>query len=441
MKRPTLLRHLLAWVLGALFVVWIGFVLIGLHTGEHEADELTDGHLASTASLLLSQRGIEFVGTRDAAPPAEDLKRHDYQQSMSVVVWDGQGRLLSRIGEAPAPAFDTSEGFETIHVGPSPQAWRTFSRWDSPQKRRRVMVLLSIEERDDLASDIAGQVAEPALWLLPVIAIALGLAIRRGLRPLGRLSEEVAALNIQSGEPLHAKPRHEEFRAVVTSINTLIGRYQAAVSRERQLAGELAHEMRTPLASLTLHAQTLGGPLTEAERRRAQTQVAHDALRAGQVMQHLLSLARANHTELAERAVPLDVVPVAARVLSDHSQSALNGQHELALTGDESLVIDGHEILLEIALRNLLENALGHAPPGTVVEIEVNAAAFWLQVINVVGSNSAEGDAAGVSRLGLGLGHRVVEKIADLHHATFGEVPLASDRRCYRLSFHRTLPT
>lgn len=438
MKRPTLLRHLLAWVLGALFVVWVGFVLIGLHTGEHEADELTDGHLASTASLLLSQRGIEFVGTRDAAPPTEDLKRHDYQQSMSVVVWDGEGRLLSRIGEAPAPAFDVREGFETIHVGASSQAWRTFARWDSPHKRRRVMVLLSIEERDDLAWDIAGQVAEPALWLLPVVAIALGLAIRRGLRPLGRLSDEVAALNIQSGEPLHAEPRHEEFRAVVTSINTLIGRYLAAVSRERQLAGELAHEMRTPLASLTLHAQTLNGPLTEAERRRAQAQVAQDALRAGQVMQHLLSLARANHTELAEHAVPLNVVPVAARVLADHSQSALDGHHELALTGDETLAIEGHEILIEIALRNLLENALGHAPSETVVEVEVNASARWIQVVNVA-SPSGMGDATGVSRLGLGLGHRVVEKIADLHQATFEEVPLRPNRRCYRLTFHKAL--
>ena len=94
MKRPTLLRNLIAWVLGALVVVWVGFVLIGLRTGKLEADELTDGHLASTASLLLSQRAIEFVGARDATPPAHDLKRHDYQQSMSVVVWDGAGRML-----------------------------------------------------------------------------------------------------------------------------------------------------------------------------------------------------------------------------------------------------------------------------------------------------------------------------------------------------------
>jgi len=44
---------------------------------------------------------------------------------------------------------------------------------------------------------------------------------------------------------------------------------------------------------------------------------------------------------------------------------------------------------------------------------------------------------AGVSRLGLGfgLGHRVVEKIAALHGATFDEVPGAPGQHCYRLTF------
>ena len=37
------------------------FIFLGYRTGEHEADELTDGHLASVSSLLLSLRGGEFA--------------------------------------------------------------------------------------------------------------------------------------------------------------------------------------------------------------------------------------------------------------------------------------------------------------------------------------------------------------------------------------------
>ena len=437
MKRRTLLGHLLAWVLCALALVWVGFVAIGLTTGVHEADELTDGHLASTASLLLSQRTNEFVGSRDAGPPTPDLKRHDYQQSMSVVVWDSQGRVLSRTGDAPEPPFDASEGFATLELGQPAQAWRTFARWDSPSHGRRLMVLLSIDERDDLAWDIAGQVAEPGLWLLPVVAVALGLAIRRGLRPLGRLSNDVAALNIQAGEPLQTDHRHEEFRAVVESINTLIVRYQGAMARERQLAGELAHELRTPLASLALHAQSLQGTLSDAEREQALARIASDSLRAGQVLQHLLTLARASRAELNEAAVTFNVVPVAARVLAEYAQPALDGRHELALTGDAELMVTGHELLLELALRNLVENALGHAPPGSVVWVTIDRGEAWLQVANVhaPAGVATTRDGMPISRLGLGLGHRMVEKVAAIHGASFAEVPSGNALRCYRITF------
>ena len=45
-RRPSLTRQLLLWSLGALAIVWGSFVFIGYQTGVHEADELTDGHLA-----------------------------------------------------------------------------------------------------------------------------------------------------------------------------------------------------------------------------------------------------------------------------------------------------------------------------------------------------------------------------------------------------------
>ena len=66
-RPPTLTRHLLGWALGALTVVWATFIWFGYKTGEHEADELTDGHLASVSSLLLplAPGGLE----PDGLPP------------------------------------------------------------------------------------------------------------------------------------------------------------------------------------------------------------------------------------------------------------------------------------------------------------------------------------------------------------------------------------
>lgn len=69
-RRASLTRQLLLWSLGALALVWASFVLIGYQTGVHEADELTDGHLASVAALLLNLRASEAMEEPQITPRA-----------------------------------------------------------------------------------------------------------------------------------------------------------------------------------------------------------------------------------------------------------------------------------------------------------------------------------------------------------------------------------
>jgi len=441
-RRRSLLRHLLAWTLGALLIVWASFVIVGFRTGVHEADELTDGHLASVASLLLSRRDGRFVAgsASPGSAPRAELKGHDYQQSMSIAIWDADGRLLTHSGEAPQPPFSTGEGFADLQLGTPPAAWRTFSRWDAaqpPAQRRKVMVMLSVKERDELAEDIGEQVTEPGLWLLPVIALALGLAIRRGLSPLHELSRDVRALDVHQPTPLPARHPHEEFEAVVASINTLVERQHAALMNERQLASELAHELRTPLSSLSLHARLLRESPGEAERANSLAHIEREAQRAAQVVSDLLALARASRTELDEAQAALDIAELSARVVAEYAQPAMDAGHELALVGDGPFKRVGHAVLLELALRNLIENALHHTPRGTLVEVQFDAASGWLQVCDNGTSHATSGLGADKPQAaGLGLGHRVVEKVANIHNARFAAVPApAGFSTCYRIEF------
>lgn len=423
MKRtPTLTGHLLAWALGALLLVWASFIVFGYKAGQLEADELTDGHLASVSALLLAYSHGTFAAQHAPAPPPRgniELRAHDYQQSLSVVMWDGAGRLLTRSGDAPLPPFSAQEeGFATLALGQPATHWRVFSRWSS-DRSRKLMVLLSLAERDALAHDIAAEFVQPSLWLLPVIALVLGLAIHRGLRPLYAMSHDVHALDIHQARPLPA-PRHSELADVVEAVNRLVERYHAALTRERELASEFAHELRTPLAALALEARGLREQPAGPERDAGLVRIGQQALRAGEVLTQLLALARAGRAEIDEAVQPVDLAHVAREVVAQFAPQAHRGGRDLALAADAPLVLDGHAVLLELALRNLVENSLSHTPPGTQVEVQVDAAARCLRVCDRWPAGvQPRGVDAGGSALGLGLGHRVVQKIASIHGARF----------------------
>jgi two-component system, OmpR family, sensor histidine kinase QseC len=436
---PSLTRHLLAWALGALTLVWATFILFGYATGEQEADELTDGHLASVSSLLLPLGPDALRGNGRPAPPnGRDFKAHDYQRSLTVVSWDTQGRMLARTGDAPTPPFTPYEGFATLTLGNPPEPWRTFARWD-PEHEHKLMVLLSQAERDDLASDIAGQVIEPGLWLLPVVALVLGLAIHRGLRPLRALAAQVHALGTQGAQKVQAPVRFQELAATVDAINRLVDRYHAALTRERALANEFAHELRTPLASIALQARGIKDTPSGPAQQQALARLQEDALRAGEVLAHLLALARTSRAELDEAAETLDLDALARRVVAEFAPAAHAAGRELGLSSSGPFSLSGHPVLLELALRNLVQNALAHTPPGTQIEVELDPAGGVLQVSDdgpLRTGSPGEATPAAAQPLRLGLGHRVVEKVAALHGATFEpDVPLPGHRRAWRLRF------
>ena len=479
MRAPqrTLFGQLLGWSLAALALLWASFLAAGYLTGLHETEELVDGELASVAALLVrldlggthlgNELGTDLRAAAGTRPPAANLPiQHAYQQAISLVVWDAQGRVLVQQGDAPLPPFGRAEGFATLQLGTPPQAWRSFARWTAAPPERRVMVLIDVDGRNELGWDIAGQVAAPGLWLLPALALGLGLALRRGLRPLRALSDDVRALQVPQDQGLHSPHPEAEFHGVVTAVNALVQRYHAALARERELASELAHELRTPLSALVLQARALRDA-PGAATPVALAQLEHDALRAGLVLSELLALARASRAALADAAEPVDLAALARQVLADRAEAALAGGHDLALAGGHDLAptgghvlaladghdaartadglppftVPGHAVLLGLALGNLVDNALVHSPGPTLVELRLHPAHRSLQVCNgpLPGADTAAapaGSAASTSALGLGLGHRVVAKVAELHGAQFAAVPAPPGfSHCYELRF------
>ena len=441
-RRRSLQLTLLAWVLAALALVWGSFVIWGYQTGVHEADELTDGHLASVASLTLNWHVQDDVpvGETTAVQPPPGLHAHDYQESLSVALWNANGVLISRTGQAPLPDFGLEQGFATIAFD-AQHSWRSFTQW-SQDKKAKVTVMIDLAERDSLADDIAMQMIEPGFWLLPIIVIALGVAVRRGMLPLNQITQRVEALDLSRDQRVSDASVPRELSPMVNAINTLLDRQQEALERERNLANEVAHELRTPLASIALQAQALkSGPQTRtlmdnAAMQAALQRIGQDALHAGHVLDQLLTLARAGRGMLDAPLQTLNWAAVARDVAAAQAQSAWQREDTLAVDAPESITVRGNALLLASALRNLVENAVRHTPAGTQIEVQAGCepalGLAWIQVCDDGRRDGAPDHAPPVDSLHLG--HEIVSRVMQAHGGRFAVVDAPQGfTTCYRM--------
>ena len=431
-RLPSLWRYLWGWVVGALLVVWTTLLLVAWYTGYHEAEEITDGQLEAVARLWLSVEPDKALSTPD---PISSSRTRAYVQDVAVLHWV-DGRLFSDthdlarsvgLDQPPAPGF--SNRVQT--TGSGEVRWRVYAAAGQGEHAANfVAVLMDMDHRVNLGRDMALKLARPALLVLPLVALLLWWALRRGLSPLMRLSRDVAALDGLGGQRLDTAHRFHEFSSTVHAINTLVDSLQTQARREREFASDVAHELRTPLAALSL--QAAAAQHEPSPERLAQLEA--NALRAGHILSQLLELARAQRDGTGRKAwKDLSLGEVAAGQIASHAQEAFERNHEMALEQPEApVIVQVQPLLLELALRNLIENALRHTPAGTQVVVKVWQTAWEAGVS--VSDDGQRTDAPQTRQAktssGLGLGLRLVERIAEQLGATLqrdaGEPPLTT---------------
>ena len=418
-NQPTLQRYLLRWAMGAVLLVWLTLLVVAWGTGLRESRKFSDGQLVAVARLWLQTAPVPHAGFDPASLAGF---QHEYLQDVAVLDWQDGKLMIDSHGMAPGLDLDAipGHGFASIaYRTPDNIGERRLYTVAVAQNchQRRVAVLIDMQKRSELGGDIAEHVAQPALLIFPLVALLLWWAIRRGLRPLDQLSREVAALDGFSGQRMDAEHRFREFNSTVSAINTLIDGLQAQAQRERDFASDVAHELRTPLAAITLLASA-----AQAEPSpESLVKLEQESLRAGRILAQLLDLARAQRAGSSggSGAGPVDLGEVAVQLLADHAQRAHDTQHELSFSGpDVPVVLKLPRLLLELAMRNLIDNALQHTPPGTQVNVMLEQTDDLVSLSVSDDGQRHSATALAADRGGLGLGLRLVERMAEEIGAT-----------------------
>ena len=119
--------------------------------------------------------------------------------------------------------------------------------------------------RDWLAGHFSPAVG--GLWL--AMGGVAWLAVGWGLRPLARMAQLLKSRDPDNLAPLLLAPLPQELEPVAASLNRLLQQVNQLIEREKRFIADAAHELRTPLAVLRIHAQNALQAASEEERERA----------------------------------------------------------------------------------------------------------------------------------------------------------------------------
>jgi len=296
---------------------------------------------------------------------------------------------------------------------------------------------LSLEQRmnpNHLASEASAN--------LPLILLIIGLmaagvlvALRLGLRPLRTISKQAAGIGpatISQRLPLSSTPR--EIAPLVVAFNAALDRLEAGWRAQREFSANAAHELRTPLA--TLRAQ-VEGSLAPEDRSDA----IEEFERLGRLISQLLALAEADSGEDLN-TVSFDLVELARSVTSEMASTIVAGGRDISFdSAPAHWVCEGSPGLMEVAIRNLLENATRHTPTGCEIAVAIDSSGRLSVSDNGPGVPDGfrhrlfqrfhKADAHG---FGAGLGLSIVSRVMVLHG---GEARLepSPEGACFVLDF------
>ncbi len=393
----------------------------------HEVQELMDDQLAKTAQLVLAQvqdGDDHLVDLPARIAGIRGLKSRRNQLTLEYQIARPDGVVLARSPNAPAAAVNGSLGYATF--GADGDSWRTLTL-ESADRTIRVQIAESIPVRDKEALEIAIKTAKPLWVTLPLLLIAIYFSVRRGLKPLDVLASEVATRSPDNLTPLAARAVPREAQPLVAAINRVFYRLDSALENERRFTADAAHELRTPLAAARIQAQVAQLAGNPEQRAHALAQTVAGLDRATRLVEQMLRLARLDPLGQLPQSRPVGLVDLAQRVAAGVQDALPQARIRLALA-DDVPPVHGDPDLLEVALRNLLDNAIRYSPAGSevIVVVKKEGGSRTLSVQdNGPGVPADElprllerfyrGSSAAAEGSGLGL--TIVGRIAELHGA------------------------
>jgi two-component system, OmpR family, sensor histidine kinase TctE len=452
-EQRSLFGEILDWMLAPLLLLWPMSVALTWVVAQGIANRPYDRNLGDTAVTLA--RRVSDVPTAaagqptmrlDVQPQALDLLRSDDVDRIYFQVLGRRGEVVAGDRDMPVPDALGAGGAlqfrdESIQGDNVRVAYLWLPSVDPSQPpRAMVQVAETLNKRSQLATEIIKGVILPQFIILPLAVVLVWFALARGMAPLNALQQRIRKRESHDLSPLDEQDVPEEVSPLVGSINDLLARLDVSIGAQKHFLADAAHQLKTPLAGLRTQAELAQRELSggdAASARRSLQNIARSSQRAAHMVNQLLALARAEDEEMRLLTQDVNLLRLAQDVVSDFFGRASDKAIDLGLEAADAQAplvpvwVRGQAVLVRELMRNLVDNALHHAPSGGRVTVRVLHDPFGQVAVLQVeddgpGVAPAERDlvfqafyrAPDNRNEGSGLGLAIVREIAQSHGAT-----------------------
>jgi two-component system heavy metal sensor histidine kinase CusS len=458
---PTSLASRIAWT-SALF--GLALAAAGLLVGYWALSAQL--HSRSVAELQGKQELVRHIlseirdktGVADSAHRFQDILTGHEELHLAVV--DPASRDV--LASFSPTAAESVSALDALAVDAGPVRWRSQSGTDYNAVRVNervgggapVRVYLSRDRRHDVHL-LTGFLRASVFGLpLMLVAVAVGawLIARTGLAPLRQFRRMAATIGASSlDRRVSEAGLPEELADLAREFNAMLERIDAGYRRLQEFSADLAHEIRTPIATLLgRHQVALSQQRTAAELREVIEGDVEELDRMSRLVADMLFIAQAEDGGSAVQRDEVDLEAEARRVADYLSMVAEEKGTTVDVAG--RALISGDRLLVQRALTNILSNAVRHAAEGSVVQVRISVSdnATEVRVTNrgdTIPTQQLERVFDRFYRLdasrarfsgGAGLGLAIVRSIMQAHG---GRVSASSDATAGTTTFTLQFPT
>ena len=172
--------------------------------------------------------------------------------------------------------------------------------------------------------------------------------------------------------------RKDELGQLAGSFNQMADRIQTLLSAERRLLLDISHELRSPLARLSVAIELArSGENREGMLDRIQK----EADRLNELVAELLQVTRVEGDPSMQKTETVRLDELLGDLVYDSLIEAQAKDVRLLLKAPLPVTINGDEELLRRAIENVIRNAIRYAPPGTSLDIELTRSADCIRIL------------------------------------------------------------